>query len=339
MGVDIGDLLEKRTVELSDLSHKVIAIDAYNILYQFLSIIRQRDGTPLTDSHGNVTSHLSGILYRMTNLVENEIKPVFVFDGKPPDMKLQTIGKRKEIRKNARVKWNEAKEKGLVEEAFKYAQASVKVNSDIVDDAKYLLELMGIPYVQAPSEGEAQAAYMVKKGDADIVGSQDYDAVLFGAPDVVRNLTITGKRKMPRKNIYVDVKPEIINLDETLQALGVERLQLIDIAICVGTDFNTGLAGIGPKKAIKLIKAHGDIESALAEIDRSIDNIGEIEEFFVNPPVTDEYTLEWKKPNKEKLIDFLCKEHDFSEERISKAAERLDAASGSRQQQTLDQWC
>ncbi len=338
MGVDIGDLFEKRTVELSDLSHKVVAIDAYNILYQFLSIIRQRDGTPLTDSHGNVTSHLSGILYRITSLAENGIKPVFVFDGKPPEMKMQTIGKRKEIRQNARVKWDEAKEKGLVEEAFKYAQASVKMNSTIIDDAKYLLELMGIPYVQAPSEGEAQAAYMVKKGDADIVSSQDYDAMLFGAPDVVRNLTITGKRKMPRKNIYVDVKPEIINLDKSLQALGVSRSQLIDIAICVGTDFNTGLAGIGPKKAIKLIKIHENIKSAMAEINQSIDNVEEIEELFMNPPVTNEYTLEWKKPNMGKLIEFLCKEHDFSEERVNKAAERLDAAAGSRKQQTLDQW-
>ncbi|MBW6469844.1 MAG: flap endonuclease-1 [Methanosarcinaceae archaeon] len=338
MGADIGDLLEKRTVELSDLSHKVVAIDAYNILYQFLSIIRQRDGTPLTDSHGNITSHLSGILYRITNLVESGIKPVFVFDGKPPEMKLKTLGKRKEVRENAHEKWDEAKEKGLAEEAFKYAQASSKVNADIVNDAKHLLELMGIPYVQAPSEGEAQAAYMVQKGDADLVGSQDYDAMLFGAPDVVRNLTITGKRKVPRKNIYVDVKPEVVNLDESLRALGVDRSQLIDIAICVGTDFNTGLEGIGPKKAIKLIKEHGNIETALGNIDRSIENLDEMKEFFIHPPVTDEYTLEWKNPNKEKLIKFLCGEHDFSEERVNKAVDRLDAASGSRQQKTLDKW-
>lgn len=338
MGADIGDLLEKRTVELSDLSHKVVAIDAYNILYQFLSIIRQRDGTPLTDSHGNITSHLSGILYRITNLVESGIKPVFVFDGKPPEMKFKTLGKRKDVRDNAQEKWDEAKEKGLAEEAFKYAQASSKVNPEIVNDAKCLLDYMGIPYVQAPSEGEAQAAYMVQKGDADLVGSQDYDAMLFGAPDVVRNLTITGKRKMPRKNIYVDVKPEIINLEESLQALGVKREQLIDIAICIGTDFNTGLDGIGPKKAIKLIKKHENIEVALDDIDKSIENLDEMKEFFIHPPVTDEYTLEWKNPNKDKLIEFLCGEHDFSEERVSKAADRLDAASGSRQQKTLDKW-
>ena len=338
MGADIGDLLEKRTVELSDLSHKVVAVDAYNILYQFLSIIRQRDGTPLTDSHGNITSHLSGILYRITNLVESGIKPVFVFDGKPPEMKFKTLGKRKDVRDNAQEKWDEAKEKGLAEEAFKYAQASSKVNPEIVNDAKCLLDYMGIPYVQAPSEGEAQAAYMVQKGDADLVGSQDYDAMLFGAPDVVRNLTITGKRKMPRKNIYVDVKPEIINLEESLQALGVKREQLIDIAICVGTDFNAGLDGIGPKKAIKLIKKHENIEVALDDIDKSIENLDEMKEFFIHPPVTDEYTLEWKNPNKDKLIEFLCGEHDFSEERVSKAADRLDAASGSRQQKTLDKW-
>ncbi len=337
MGTDIGDLLAKKTVGLPDLSYKVVAIDAYNTLYQFLSIIRQRDGTPLKDSQGHITSHLSGILYRLTNLIETGIKPVFVFDGTPPDMKLKTIGKRKEVRRNAHAMWDEAKEKGLAEEAFKYAQASSRVDVDIVMDAKHLLGVMGIPYVQAPSEGEAQAAYMVQKGDADLVGSQDYDSLLFGAPVVVRNLTITGKRKLPGKNIYVDVKPEIIDLDESLGELGIERSQLIDVALCVGTDYNPGLEGIGPKKALKLITTHGNINTALNESGMTIENVEEIKEFFLHPPVTDEYRIEWGKPDKEKIIGFLCDQHDFSVERVTKAFERLEAASKAKQK-TLDQW-
>jgi len=337
MGTDIGELLKKQQVEISELSQKVIAIDAYNTLYQFLSIIRQRDGTPLKDSRGNITSHLSGILYRMTSLMEEGIKPVFVFDGKPSHLKARTIEKRTADRDNATIKWEEAKEKGLAEEAYMYAQASSKVTQEIVEDSRRLLLTMGIPWVDAPSEGESQAAHMVKRGDSNYVASQDYDSLLFGAPFVVRNLTITGKRKLPKKNIFVDVKPEIMELKENLTELGIDREQLIDVAICVGTDYNTGLEKIGPKKALKLIIEHRNIENVLQAIGRDIENLEEIKDIFLNPSVTDDYTLEWKKPEPNKIIDFLCHEHDFSKERVMKACERLEKISRPGQR-TLDQW-
>lgn len=337
MGVDIGDLLKRSTIEVSDLSLNVVAIDAFNTLYQFLSIIRQRDGTPLKDSQGNITSHLSGILYRMTNLVEAGVKPVFVFDGKPPEWKSATIHKRTEARENAKAKWEDAKEQGLAEEAYKYAQASSKVDASIVGDSKKLLTAMGIPFVDAPSEGEAQAAYMVKKGDADKIASQDYDSLLFGSPLVVRNLTISGKRKLQKKNIYVDVKPEIISLMDNLNELGISHSQLIDIALCVGTDFNEGLEGIGPKTALKLIKEHGTIEQMLASKGLEIPDLEDIKEFFKSPPVADDYSLKWKKPDTAQVISFLCIEHDFSEDRVTKALERLEASSGGGQS-TLDKW-
>lgn len=337
MGVDIGELLDRATIEISDLSPDVVAIDAYNTLYQFLSIIRQRDGTPLKDSGGNVTSHLSGILYRMTNIVEAGVKPVFVFDGRPPEWKSSTIQKRTEIRENAKVKWAEAKEKGLAEEAYKYAQASSRVDATIVEDSKKLLSAMGIPFVDAPSEGEAQAAYMVKKGDADMIASQDYDSLLFGAPVVVRNLTVSGKRKLPKKNIYVDVKPETINLKDNLGKLEITHSQLIDIALCVGTDYNEGLPGIGPKTALKLIREHETIEKVLEVKGLEIPYLEEIKEFFRNPTVTDDYSLKWKKPDSNAVISFLCTGHDFSEDRVTKALERLEASSGSGQS-TLDKW-
>ena len=337
MGTDIGDLLQKRKIEFSDLANQVVAIDAFNTLHQFLSIIRQRDGSPLVDSSGRTTSHLSGLLYRTASLVEAGIKPLFVFDGKPPDLKSQTLDRRKEVREASREKWENAKAIGDLESAYKYAQASSKVNQDIIEDSKYLLDVMGIPFVQAPCEGEAQAAHMVLKKDSNCVASQDYDSFLFGAPVVVRNLAVTGKRKLPGKNVYVDVEPEIIELGETLEILEITREQLIDIAICVGTDYNKGLEKVGPKTALKLIKKYGDIYAVLREKGTEIEAVDRIRELFLHPEVTDSYEVRWGKPDSEKLLEFLCENHDFSVDRVEKAAERLKAASGARQK-TLDQW-
>ncbi|MDK2892944.1 flap endonuclease-1 [Methanohalophilus sp.] len=338
MGTDIGELLEKTPVELSDLSNKTVAIDAYNTLYQFLSIIRQRDGTPLKDSKGRVTSHLSGILYRFTNLLEEGIRPIMVFDGKPPSFKSETLECRRKIREEAAIKRDKAKAAGLMEEAYKYAQASSSLEPGMVDDSRRLLEYMGIPIVNAPSEGEAQAAYMVIKGDADFSASQDYDSLLFGAPRVVRNLTITGKRKIPRKNIYVEVKPEIIDLDKSLKKLKIDREQLIALAMCVGTDFNSGLENVGPKTALKLVHKYGTIENILESKGQYIEGLDEIKAFFMSPPVIDDYQLIWKLPDRDKIVSFLCGEHDFSEERVLKAIDRLETASKKSGQKTLDQW-
>lgn len=335
MGTDIGDILKKKSIELNTLSHKIIAIDAYNTLYQFLSIIRQNDGTPLKDSKGNITSHMSGILYRMSKLVEHGIKPVFIFDGKPPQLKEDTIKKRNLKREEAKTKWIEAKEKGLPE-AYLHAQASSKITTQIIADSQKLLEAMGIPWIQAPSEAEAQAAYMVKSGKADYVASQDYDSFLFGAPVVIRNLTLTGKRKLPKKNVYVDVKPELINLQESLLELDISYQQLVDIGICVGTDFNPGLTKIGSKRALKLIKEHENIENLLSEINQDIDKLEQIKQFFLYPPVSTNCEIYWNKPDVNKIIKLLCEEHDFSKERVLKACEKLNFSSHT--QKTLDTW-
>jgi len=337
MGVDLGDLFERKEIELSELKGKVIAIDAYNTLYQFLSIIRQRDGTPLIDSHGEITSHLSGFLYRTTNLIEEGIKPVYVFDGAPPAFKNNTIEERKKIRTEAKEKWDEAKAKGDEAAAFKHAQASSRIGGNMIEDAKLLLGFMGLPVIQAPSEGEAQAAFMVRNNDAYAAGSQDYDALLFGASVVVRNLAVTGKRKLPGKSVYVDVKPESIELEAGLLKLEISREQLIDIAILVGTDYNEGIKGIGPKKALKLIKKHGSIEGALDELKTEIKNLAEIRALFLNPDVTSDYELGWKKPDSQAIVKFLCAAHDFSQSRVSKAVERLLEASDEGQK-TLDKW-
>ena len=339
MGVDLGDLVEPREIELKELNNCTVAVDAYNTIYQFLSIIRQQDGAPLADDRGNVTSHLSGIIYRVTNLIEEGVKPVFVFDGKPPALKAETIKARAEVRQAARQMYEAARAAGSAE-AYKYAQASTSINRQIVEDSKQLLGYMGIPYLVAPSEGEAQAAHMVIKGAADYVGSQDYDSLLFGAPRVVRNIAITGKRKVPRKNIYMDVKPEVLELKDVLSTLGITREELIDMGILVGTDYNPGIYKVGPKTALKLIKKHGDnMPAILDELGQNIENWEAIREFFLRPEVTDNYSVKWGKPEPEKIKHFLCEEHNFSADRVDKVLERLTkAVSETTRQKTLSSW-
>ena len=328
MGVNIRALVPEevvKTVELKDLAGKVIAFDAYNALYQFLAIIRGPDGRPL-EYMGKVTSHLSGLFYRTVNLIELGIKPVYVFDGKPPALKEAEIKRRMKIREEALIKYEEALKAGRLEEARKYAQQAAKLKDEMVEEAKRLLTLMGVPWVQAPSEGEAQAAHLVKRGDADLCASQDYDSLLFGAPALVRNVTISGRRKLPGKPVYVEVKPEIIRLEELLKALGITREQLIDIAILVGTDYNPkGVKGIGPKRAYELIKKYGSLDKALKFI-RGAEfptDPAEIKRIFLEPEVTDDYELRWSEPDVDGIKEFLCEERGFSEDRVTRALDRV----------------
>jgi flap endonuclease-1 len=259
----------------------------------------------------------------------------FVFDGVAPSFKKETLAERSDVREKAKVAWEEARASG--EDGFKYAQASSRINSEILEDGRRLIQAMGLPVIQAPSEGEAQAAHMAARGDVDVVGSQDYDSLLFGAPKVVRNLAITGKRKLPRKNIYVEVEPEIINLDEALANLGITHKQLVEIGIMCGTDYNAGLTRVGPKTALKLIQEKGDLESILAERDEVIENFAEIREFFLHPDVVDDYKIVMKKPRVDEIVSFLVEERDFDQERVEKTAHRLEEVYRSGQS-TLDRW-
>jgi len=342
LGVNLRDLVSKTTVDLKGLSGKSIAIDAYNALYQFLAIIRQPNGTPLKDRTGRITSHLSGLLYRTANLVEMEIKPVYVFDGVPPTLKEVEIKRRARIKEKALIKYERALKEGKIEEARTYAQATSRLKDYMTEDSKRLLIQMGIPWIQAPSEGEAQAAHLVKKGDADYCASQDYDSLLFGTPQLLRNVTISGRRKLPRKNVYIEVQPETVELNKVLRELSITHEQLVDIGILVGTDFNPdGVKGIGPKTALKLIQQHGTIEKLLptlkeAEFPVELQRIREI---FLHPQVTDNYRIAWKAPDAEAVVDFLCRERDFSEERVRKALKKM--SKGLREAKgkvTLEMW-
>ncbi|MFB0504236.1 MAG: flap endonuclease-1 [Candidatus Bathyarchaeia archaeon] len=342
MGVNLRDLVPKVNVDLKDLSGKSIAIDAYNALYQFLAIIRQPDGTPLKDHTGKVTSHLSGLFYRTCNLLELGIKPIYVFDGIPPALKEIEIKRRTRIKNEATKKYEKALRERKTDEARMYAQMTSRLKDYMTDDSKRLLKSMGVPWIQAPSEGEAQAAYVVKNGDADFCASQDYDSLLFGAPMLLRNVTISGRRKLPRKKVYVEVIPEVIDLERVLKELSITHEQLIDIGILVGTDFNPdGVKGVGVKTGLKLIKKHGSLDSALQELEQASfpAEPRRIREIFLNPRVTDNYRVFWREPKIEEAVDFLSGEKDFSKDRVTKALEK--AIGGSKKassRTTLERW-
>ena len=338
MGVNLSGIIQSEPKKLRDFNGWIVAIDAYNTLYQFLSIIRQPNGTPLVDRMGRVTSHLSGVLYRTTNLVESGIKPVYVFDGKPDELKNNTIAQRKAAKEKAMKEYEKALEEGDMETARMKAQATSKLTWEMVDETKKLLDLMGIPYVQAPSEGEAQASYMTAKGDVNATASQDYDSLLFGASRLIRNMTITGRRKLPRKRVYVNIEPELIDAEKNLKYLGITRKQLVDIAILVGTDFNPGIKGIGPKKALKLIQKHGTLENVMATKGYEIPNYERVREIFLNPEVTDDYEIRWHDPDMDGIKDYLCGKRDFSENRVTSAVNRLIEARKKAGQMTLDAW-
>ncbi len=342
MGVNLRDLVPKVTVKLQDLNGKSIAIDAYNALYQFLAIIRQPDGTPLKDSTGRITSHLSGLLYRTSNLVEMGIKPIYVFDGTPPTLKEVEIKRRMKAKEEALIKYEKALKEGKIEEACTYAQATSRLKDYMAEDSKHLLDLMGIPWVQAPSEGEAQAAHIVKRGDADYCASQDYDSLLFGAPRLVRNVTISGRRKLPGRNVYIEVAPEIVELEAVLKECGITHEQLIDVGILIGTDFNpNGVKGLGPKTALKLIKEYGSIEEAFPHLENAEFPVEprKIREIFLHPKVTDNYRIEWREPDDGGVVDFICRQRDFSENRVRKALEKMRRGIKKlRGKTTLERW-
>ncbi|MCL2142839.1 MAG: flap endonuclease-1 [Methanomassiliicoccaceae archaeon] len=343
MGVNLTGLTEPKNLELTDLKGRSVAVDAYNTIYQFLSIIRQPDGSPLTDSQGRVTSHLSGILYRTANLIESGISPSFVFDGVPHDLKMGTIAERRARREKAEKEWEDAVKEGDTKKAFSKAQQTSKMTDDIKTSSRSLLSYLGLPVIDAPSDGEAQAAYMCRKGDVWAAASQDFDSILFGTPTLIRNMTITGRRKMPGRDQYRDVRIEMIECDGFLNDLGITREQLVDTCILMGTDFNRGIEGIGPKKGLKLVKAHGDLEGVMRHTGEEIENYEEIRNIFLRSKYSDDYDLTVSKIDPEKVCELMCEEHDFSKERVMSVIDRIETSrkaedARKKQRSLFDGW-
>ncbi|MCJ7573856.1 flap endonuclease-1 [Candidatus Bathyarchaeota archaeon] len=337
MGVNLTPIIVKRVVSLDDLRGKSFAVDAFVVLHQFLALIRGRDGSPLTDSEGRVTSHLVGLAFRTTRLIADYgMRLVFVFDGRPPELKRAEVESRREAREKSEEEYRAAVAVGDYKTAFSKAVMTGRLTSDGIADAKRLLDLLGIPWAQAPSEGEAQAAYIAARGDVWASNSQDYDSLLFGAPRLVRYITIQGEEWLPSKGRARKLEPEIIELEGLLQGIGVTREQLIDLAILIGTDFNQGGRGIGPKTALKLIKSHGSIEGLPPEVVAKLPpDVDAIRRIYLEPDVTDKYSLEEGGLDEEGLYGFLCGERSFSSERVETMVRRMRRDRG---QSNLSRW-
>lgn len=343
MGLQIGQLVPKKEITIESLRGKIIAVDAFNILYQFLANIRQMDGTPLMDKNKRITSHLSGLFYRTTKLMTKDLKLVYVYDGEAPELKAKTRTSREERKKTAKEKYEAAREKGIKEEMYKWSRQTLRLSDEMIEESKELLKALGIPVIQAPSEGEAQCAYLVKHKDAYIVASQDYDALPFGATRLVQNLTLATRRKTISG--FISITPMMIELDSVLNTLQISHDQLICLGILIGTDFNPkGIKGIGPKRALQLVQTYKQPillfqaiekmikENKIPEIDF---NWKEIFELFKKPNIKKDYKIKFKKVNEEKVKQLLCKEHDFSEARVESALRKVAEYEKAAKQKDL----
>ena len=320
MGVALTELLVKKDITLEELRGKTLAVDTSMWLYQFMSSIRQRDGQLLMDSKGNVTSHLSGLLSRITNLLQQDIKLVFVFDGEPPALKKQLLQERRRIKEEAQKKYEKALEIEDHDGMRKYAAMTSKLTRDMVDEAKRLVRAFGIPVVEAPSEAEAQASLLAKKNEVFAIATTDADALLFGAPRIIRNLNMAGKRKKSNRLAFEVIVPDIISLDENLAALGISQDQLISLAMLVGTDYNPkGIKGVGPKNALKLVKQFKDDKEGLFSSLKWEEHFSypwqEVFDLIKHTKTTDDYSLERGPIDPEAIVSLLSS-HDFSQERI-----------------------
>ncbi|KAI9004117.1 PIN domain-like protein [Gaertneriomyces semiglobifer] len=312
-----------------------VAIDASMSIYQFLIAVRSQDGMQLTNEAGETTSHLMGIFYRTIRMVENGIKPVYVFDGKPPVLKADELKKRGERRAEAESQMQAAQEAGDTEKFDKYSRRSVKVTKEHNEECRKLLKLMGVPYIEAPCEAESQCAALARAGKVYAAGSEDMDTLTFGTPILLRHLTFSEQRKMPIAEIH---------LDKALEGLGMTMEQFIDLCILLGCDYCDSIKGIGPHRAVTLIKEHGCLEKVLEKLDPKKYPIPEdwpyqqARELFKKPDVVDdeEIELKWEEPDEEGIVGFLVREKNFSEERIRTAVKKLAKLRTTATQGRLD---
>lgn len=339
MGVKLSELVDGKEIDIEYLRGKTLAVDAFNMLYQFITTIRQPDGSPLTDSDGRTTSHLIGLFYRLTNLLKREINLIFVFDGESHALKSAEQDKRSEVKKEAEKRYKEAVEAEDTELMKKYASRTSRLTKDMIEESKEILDAMGIPFIEAPSEGEAQCAKIVRDGNAYAVMSQDADSMLFGAPRIVKNLSITQRKKRKDKLGSERTFPVIITLADVLNRLEIDQEKLIVMGILIGTDFNPGgIKGIGPKKALKIVKENDDLDDVFMKHgweEHFSFGWKEVYDIFKESHSKEDYKIEWKKFDKLKIMKILVEKHDFSEQRISDVCDEV-IGSYDREQKGLD---
>ncbi|WP_224449506.1 flap endonuclease-1 [Haloprofundus salilacus] len=311
-------------VSFNDLNGRIVAVDAHNWLYRYLTTtVKWTRDEVYTTSEGEEVANLVGIVQGLPKFFENDLVPVFVFDGGVTELKDDEVESRREQRRQAEELLEDARERGDYIEAARLEARTQRLTSVIQETSRELLDLLDVPYVEAPAEGEAQASYMARRGDADYVGSEDYDTLLFGAPLTLRQLTSSGN-------------PELMDLDATLAEHDLTYEQLVDVGILCGTDFNPGVDGIGPKTALKLVKEHGDLFAALEARGEHVEFADRIRDLFLDPPVTDEYEFDTDvDPDVSAARTYVTEEWEVDADEVGRGFERIDDALS---QTGLDRW-
>jgi flap endonuclease-1 len=315
VGLPLRDLVTAQQLPWSALAGKTLAVDGYNAVYQFLATIRQRDGQLFCDAEGRVTSHLMGTFYRTTSLLSEGVLPVWVFDGTPPERKAGTIRARIAAKEKAETAWQEALAAGDLETARRKAAQTSRLTRPMVEELRQLLEALGVPTVLAPSEGEAQAAAMAAAGTVWAAASEDYDSLLFGAPRLVRGLAARARGSE-------GPVAQLIDRAELLSSLGIDGEELIALGVIVGTDFNDGVAGFGPKKALKLVQEHLGFEKTMEKVGVDLDEARSVAEIFRHPKSAAPGKLAFGPVDDQRLVELLVTTHGFAEGRVKSAVAR-----------------
>jgi flap endonuclease-1 len=315
VGLPLRDIVTAQELPWDALAGRTLAVDGYNAAYQFLATIRQRDGQLFSDPEGHVTSHLMGAFYRTTSLLEEGVLPVWVFDGKPPERKAGTIRQRIAAKEKAETQYQEALAAGDLETARRKAAQTSRLTRPMVEELVALLSAMGVPTVQAPGEGEAQAAVMSAKGTVWASASEDYDTLLFGAPRLVRGLAARGRSGSSPGAQFID-------RSELLAHLGIDGDELIALGIIVGTDFNDGVRGFGPKKALKAVQEHLGFRATMEKVGVDPAEAEAVAEIFRHPEAAEVPTPSFGPVDEEAVRRLLVEGHGFSEERVRAAVAR-----------------
>ncbi len=319
----LRDLASIRDVPFEELEESVVAVDAHNWLYRYLTTtVKWTADAAYTTADGTEVANLIGVVQGLPKFFEHDLIPVMVFDGEMTDLKADEVADRRANRERAEERRAAAEERGDAVEAARLSARTQRLTDTIQRTTRELFDLLDVPVVEAPAEGEAQCAHMAATGTVDHAGSEDYDTLLFGAPTTLRQLTSKGD-------------PELMDLEATLTDLELDRERLVDVAMLCGTDFNEGVHGVGPKTAVSAVREHGDLWGVLAARDASIPNAEAVRELFADPPVSDAPFDADVDPDVDAARAYVVDEWGVDTEEVDRGFERIREA---QVQTGLDRW-